>query len=189
MGREVSSHETIVSEADNLGASLEETDTGGRAKMDVRARTEQGVATGVYVVTTDSVDQFEIDTDDSECECGESPTCEHVRQVQRALEYTDLASPGERVTGFDHSDISGETPDDQTQAQRQIAQEIRGQEQMGSEGTTKYEYHAKIPGFGTATGWRHAQSAAVVRDKIRQEQVGMYGEVEESEIEVTVKAC
>ena len=189
MGREIAAHKTIVSKADGFGADGADSQVESRIEMDVRARTEGGLATGSYIVTTGDLNQFIVDTDTGNCECGETSLCEHVRHVQRALEYTDLAAPNERVSGFDHTDLSEKSAIDRTASQERLANEIRDQERKTKRGAKKYEYTAEIEGFGTATGWRHAQSAAVVRDEVIAEEVSMYDEVDETLVDITVKEC
>jgi hypothetical protein len=90
--------------------------------MTVQAKTDDGIATGVYTVESESGSTYEVDMNEGECTGPDSSiygnTCKHQRRVALEIQYGGLAAPGEQVFEFGVNDVvvvdwsEGEGPKD-----------------------------------------------------------------------------
>jgi hypothetical protein len=77
--------------------------------MVVQAIVENGVATGLYEVESESGSQYTVDVEEGRCSCPDHQNrdakCKHIQRVALEMQYAGLVEPGDRVYDFDVNDV------------------------------------------------------------------------------------
>lgn len=84
--------------------------------MVVQAIVENGVATGLYEVESESGSQYTVDAEEGRCSCPDhqhrNAQCKHLRRVALAITYTNLAAPDVVVPGAEEDGEDSEEDED-----------------------------------------------------------------------------
>jgi hypothetical protein len=116
----VAQHSTTADLPDAEEASCGRAERAMTEDMDVTAEIENGAATGLYEVESESGSQYTVDAEEGRCSCPDhqhrNAQCKHLRRVALAITYTNLAAPDVVVPGAEEdgedSEEDGEDDED-----------------------------------------------------------------------------